>query len=153
VEAFGLGQAGQVLVGLLKIGAVLDQFGTEGTHGGVLLTAIAMRNNDDRSQARAAGGKGDALAVIAARGRGHAGDVRFAATEPVHVDDTAAHFEGSGGSVVLVLDPDLRAGARAQERPADLGSGRHDSVDELGRRLQGSEVREAHSSFLAQRTD
>ncbi len=135
MEALGPGQRGQVLVGFLEVRAVLDQLRAEGSHGGVLFRAIATRDHDHRSQSGAGGGEGHALAVIAASGRGHTGDARFAVAQLIHVDDSPAHFESSGGSVVLVLDPYLGARAGAQQRPADLGSRRHDSIDEFSRGL------------------
>ena len=77
-----------------------------------------------------------ALAVVTASRRNdtrHAGLFLFQA---LHVIQTAAHLEGADGSVVLVLDPDLRARAFRQQRPGVLRGRSHMAVDEFRRLLQ-----------------
>ena len=89
-----------------------------------------------------AGGEGDRLTVIAARGGDDAAGAGMAPPEVVHVGEAAAHLEGADGRVVLVLDPDLGAGARGQQRPGNLRRRRHGGVDGLGRRLYLGQARQ-----------
>ena len=124
------------LARFVEVVAVFDEFRAEGAHGGVLLGRVAARDVDERAEAGSAGGAGLALAVVAA-GRGDdAGAVGLRAAEPVDQRDAAADLEGAGGGVVLVLDPDGRAGAFRQQRPGVLRGGGHVGVDEAGRVLE-----------------
>ena len=70
-------------------------------------------------------GERERLAVIAAGRADDADDVGPRALEPVHIDEPAAHLEGAGRRVVLVLDHDLGAGRRGELRPRELRRRRH----------------------------
>src|SRR2546430_2075876 len=77
---------------------------TKAPHGTVLLDRIAMRHVDRHRHAIAICRVGDALAVIACRGRDQSGSARAFAVETVDIDQPAPHLEGAGRRVVLVLD-------------------------------------------------
>ena len=64
MEALGIGQPGCVFVGLLKIVAMFDQFRAEDAHGRILLRAVAMRDDDHRTQAGKPRREGHTLTVI-----------------------------------------------------------------------------------------
>ena len=70
-----LGQIPAVFVGGLKVVTVLNQFGTERRHGGILFGIIAHGDNHCRRQANFAGGEGDTLAVITPGCRNHRADL------------------------------------------------------------------------------
>ena len=108
--------------------AMLDQFGAERAHGCVLLDAVAVGHDDDRRQPDAPRRECHALAVIAAGGRDHAGDIRLLPLQLLHVGESAAQLEGADRRVVLVLDPDLRARALAEQGPAILRRRQHDRM-------------------------
>src|SRR5262249_58991271 len=108
------------LEGVLEIEAMLDEFGTLGAHGGVLLGAITVRHVNDCAQTRAARGNRHALAVIASRRGDDAVDSGLTALQLVHVDEAAADLEGTDERMVLVLHPDLGARALREQRPDDL---------------------------------
>ncbi len=131
----------RVLVGLLEVGAIFDQLGAERRHRRVFLRVVAAGNDDHRFQADPTGGKGDALAVVAAGGADHPGHVRLLATQRVHVDEAAADLERTDRRMVLVLDPHLAAGAAAQQRPTDLRRRRQMSVDHRRRVLEIGKAR------------
>src|SRR5262249_25159559 len=107
-----------VLVGGLEIMTVLDELGTLRAHGRVLLAAIALGYHDYGGKADTAAGEGDALAVVAAGRRDHAGELGLAPFELGQVDDAAADLEGAERRVVLVLDPDLGTHALREQGPA-----------------------------------
>src|SRR5262245_41684224 len=132
------------LEGVLEIEAMLDEFGTLGAHGGVLLGAITMRHVNDCAQTRAAPGNRHALTVVASRRRDDAGDSGLTALQLVHVDKAAADLEGTDERMVLVLHPDLGARALREKWPEDLRCRRHDGADEIGRRFDCGEVRQSH---------
>ncbi len=77
-----LGQVPCMAIGLVEVAAVLHQLRPEGAHGGVLLHRIALRHHHGDGQAGAARGEGQALAVIAARRRDDAADLRPPAAQP-----------------------------------------------------------------------
>ena len=117
----------------IEIVAFLDQLGAERPHGGILLHRIAKGHDDGGGDADPASGERDALAVIAAGGADRARDAGLLALQPVHVDQPATHLERAGRRVVLVLDPDLGAGAARQQGPGILRRGRHGGMDDGGR--------------------
>src|SRR5215475_1592717 len=130
------------LEGVLEIEAMLDEFGTLGAHGGVLLGAITMRHVNDCAQTRAARGNRHALTVVASRRRDDAGDSGLTALQLVHVDEAAADLEGADERMVLMLHPDLGARALREKWPEDLGCRRYNGADEVGRRFDCGEVRQ-----------
>src|SRR5271154_4962762 len=96
---------------LVEIPPVLDQGGAERAHGGVLFTAIAVRNQDRNADAGAMARKGQALAVVAAGGADDARDLRPLAAAAIHENEAAANLEGADWGVILMLDPNLGTGA------------------------------------------
>ena len=112
--------------------ARLDQFGSERPHRGVLLHRIAVRHDDGGGKAVARGREGNALAVIAAGRAYHPTRFGPVALEAIHVDHAAAHLEGAGRRMVLVLHPDLAAGAPCEQRPGILRRRRHCRVHQAG---------------------
>src|SRR5262249_59061508 len=70
----------------LKVLAVLNELGAKRLHRAVLLDGVAARNVDHRGHAMTARGKGQALAVIAARRRDDTRRVRPLALETVKID-------------------------------------------------------------------
>ena len=114
-----------MLLRLVEIAAVLDELGAEAAHRRVLLDRIAVRHHDEDGKPGTAAGERERLAVIAA-GRAHDADgVGPRTLEPVGIDEPAAHLEGAGRRVVLVLDHDLGAGERGELRPGVLRRRRH----------------------------
>ncbi len=88
---------------------MLDQRRTERGHRGVLLRAVAERDDNGDRQAEAAARPGQRLAVVAAGG----GDQTPTVARPLlrlGKDNPAAHLESAGRKVVFVFDPDLGAG-------------------------------------------
>src|SRR5262245_44841683 len=142
MESLARGTPNCFLEGVLEIEAMLDEFGTLGAHGGVLLCAITVRHVNDCAQTRVARGDRHALAVVASRCRDDAGDSGLAALQLVHVDKAAADLEGTDERMVLVLHPDLGARALREQRPQDLRCRRHNWADEVGRRFDCWEVRQ-----------
>ena len=121
--------------GGIEIVPRLDQFGSEGAHGCVLLDRIAVGHDDRGGDAGSGRRQRDALAVIAA---GRADDARGSgrpALQAVHEDQPAAHLEGTGRRVVLVLDPGLAAGAQREQGPGILCGGRHGALHDGGSRF------------------
>src|SRR5262245_37731127 len=76
--------------------------------------------------------------------RDDARDAGLAALQLVHVDEAAADLEGTNERMILVLHPDLGAGALRKQRPEDLRRRRHNGTDEVGRCLDCGEVRQSH---------
>src|SRR5436309_14497257 len=99
---------------------MLDEPGAEGAHGGVLLGAVAMRDDDGDRYFEPAPGISERLAVIAAGGRDQPVRRRMFARQPADIDQAATHLEGADRRVVLVFYPDLRARPLAQQWPAIL---------------------------------
>jgi hypothetical protein len=121
-----LGEAYRLKPRGLEIIAVLDQPGAKGTHGGVLLAALAVGNDDGDGNTEARAGKGQGLAVIAARGGNDAVVGGAGLGEAPHVDQAAAHLEGACRGVVFVLDPDIGAQSLTEYRPLVLRcAGKH----------------------------
>ena len=79
------GENGRVFERVLEVLAMLDEIAAERPHGCVFLRTIAMGNDNLHGQARCGRGKGDALAVIAARRRDHAPYFGVLLDEPLHV--------------------------------------------------------------------
>jgi len=81
------------------------------SYGSVLLGIITERHNDGSKNAQSARREAGALAVVTA-GRGDdAGNVRVLVFQGLHEGQPAARLEGVDRRVVLVLAPDLAAGA------------------------------------------
>ena len=100
----------------LKVVAMFDKVGAERLHGAIFLDRIAVRHQDRHRQAVAArrqrrrSGRDCRASPRSAR--------RFAdvaALQAVDIDQAAAHLEGAGRGVVLVLDEHRR---RRAARPA-----------------------------------
>ena len=93
--------------------------GAERAHRGVLLGGVAPRDDDGDRKPEAPPGEGEALAVIAARRRNQSGGVRRATAKLVDESQAAAHLEGAGRLMVLVLDDDLGAEPAREQRPGE----------------------------------
>ena len=96
--------------------------------------------------------------MVAARGRDDARDLGTLAPEAIEVDQAAAHLEGAGGRVVLVLDPDLDgllalADGLDEHRPDVLRRGREVVADERLGASQVVEIEEHRASLLAASND
>jgi hypothetical protein len=94
-------------------------------HRRVLLHRVAVRHDDGGGQAVAPRGEADRLAVVAAGGADDAAHGGLLARQRLEVGQAAAHLEGAGRRVVLVLDPHGRPAARAAG-PGVLRRRRHD---------------------------
>jgi hypothetical protein len=152
VQAARFGQGHRVLACRLEILAVLDQLDAQGSHGRVLLHGIAVRHDDGRRKAEAPRAPADRLAMVAARGRDHAAYLRRPSRQPVEVGHAAAHLEGAGRRMVLVLDPHRQAQAIAQQGPGVLRGRRHEAAH-AGERLVDVLASELHfGSTSAMRT-
>ena len=119
------GDRGSVLLGLIEVAAVFNELGAEGAHCRILLGRIAVRHHDRRGNSGALRRKGKRLAMIAARGRDDALDLRPLASQPIHVDHAAAHLERANRRVILMLDEDIGARAFRKARPRVLRRRRH----------------------------
>jgi len=85
-------------------------------HGGILIQAVAVRNDDGDGHAGPRTCIAQGLTMIAA-GRGDdTAHMRALPPQAIHVDEPATHLEGAGGSVVLVLDPDCSADPAGEQR-------------------------------------
>ena len=115
----------RMVLRLVEVAAVFDEFGAETAHRRVLLGRIAMRYDDRGRQSGALRGESERLAVIAARRRDDAFDMRPFAFEPLHVEEASAQLESADRRVIFVLDEDLGADTRAQQRPRILRRRRH----------------------------
>src|SRR4051794_1505124 len=104
-----IGQKGCVLICLLKIIAKLNEIGPKGSHRGILLSTVAVRNHNDSAQTHTLCGKRDALAMIATRGSNYSTQRWLAAAQRVHINQTTADFECAQRRMILVLYPDFRA--------------------------------------------
>ena len=141
MQLLPLGELGRVLVGGLEIVPGFDELRAESLHRAVLADVVAVRHDDRRRRGRAAPRQGDALPVIAGRRGDHPAQLRLGAPDRVEIDEPAADLEGADRRVVLVLDPQLGADPRRQQRPAILRGRRHGPMDERRRRLQSSRDR------------
>ena len=139
-QALGGGDAGGFLARRFEIRAMLDQPRTERAHRRVLLHAVAVRHDDRHGHAVALPGIGERLPVVAARRRDDAGDIGALARKTFDIDQAAAQLEGAGWRVVLVLDPDIRAAAFAQQRPTVLRRAREARMHQM---LRGFEFGES----------
>jgi hypothetical protein len=83
--------------------------------------------------------------MVAARRGDDPPHIRPLALEPVEIDNAAAHLEGADGRVVLVLDDDLDAGHRLEQRPGILWGRRHARADQ---RDDGLKLGQAEHSGL-----
>ena len=81
---------------------------------------IAMRYDDRGRQSGALRGESQRLAVIAARRRDDAFDMRPFAFQPLDVEEASAQLESADRRVIFVFDEDLGADPRAQQRPRIL---------------------------------
>src|SRR5208283_4200348 len=79
-----------------------------------------MRYDDRGRQSGALRGESERLAVIAARRRDDAFEMRPFAFEPLDVDEAAAQLEGADRRMIFVFDEDLGADTGAQQRPRIL---------------------------------
>ncbi len=127
--AFG-GDPHRFLARRLEVVAVLDELGAERAHRRVLLARIAARNIDAHREPGARAGEGEALAVVAARRRDDAFGVRVAPLQRVDEGQPAAHLEGAGRIVVLVLDHRLGAEPPGDQRPGDRRRRRQRRADD-----------------------
>ncbi|MPM26289.1 hypothetical protein SDC9_72790 [bioreactor metagenome] len=82
-----------------------------------------MRHDDGARHAVLAGGPGDALAVVAARGADDFARQRILLRKLLEERQPAANLEGSDRVVVLMLEPAVRAQPLGQQRPAVLRRG------------------------------
>ena len=78
--------------------------------------------------------------MVAAGRADHAAHMRPLALQAFHVDQPAAHLEGAGRRVVLVLHPDLGAAARRQQRPGVVRRRREGGVHQTGGSLERGQV-------------
>src|SRR4051812_32343789 len=116
-EAGGGGAAIRLFASGLKVLTMLDEFGAQRLHGAILLDRIAARHQDRHGHAVTARGEGQALAMIAARRRDQSRGAGALAPHPVDIDQSAAHLEGCGRRVVLMLDDHACTEAFRQQRP------------------------------------
>ena len=117
MQAALCGQRLGVIEGGVEVLAMLDQLGAVALHGAVLFTAVAVWYDNDGGQAVARRRKRYALAVIAARGGDDAGRFRVFTSQLAGVADAAAHLEGPGREVVLVLHQNVAARSLVQQWP------------------------------------
>ena len=89
--------------GIVIVAAMLDQFGAQRTHGGDLVRIVDGRHDQHTANAEATAGIGQRLAVIAC-GAGNDAAPLLLLGEPGHQVEAAAHLEGGGRQVVLVLE-------------------------------------------------
>ena len=74
--------------------------------------------------------------MIAAGGGDDARDMRAIALETFGVNQPAPEFEGAGWSMILVLDPYVRARTRGKQRPIVLWRARKTFVHDACRGLE-----------------
>src|SRR5258705_6464086 len=122
----------------LKIPPPFDQLDAERLHGGILLDAVAVRNDDHRWNSIAQSSEADGLSVIPPGGGYDSGRLSRAG-QFVEVDKASTQLECTCWRMVLVLYPHCCSGSCVQQRPPVLWSRRHRLVDERG---GGFEVRE-----------
>src|SRR5437870_12019862 len=124
------------LGGRLEVVPLFDHFDAECSHGGIFLDAVACRNYDSGGNAKAASGEANRLAVIPSGGGDYSRRLGGVATKLVNINETAAHFKCTGGSMVLVLDPHRRADTRFEKGPPVLRRRRQRAVDQLRCRVE-----------------
>src|SRR5580692_4184457 len=107
VEPAGGGPASGLLARFIEITAVLDHRRPESAHGQVFGGAVPVRNINDGRDFFAPGCKRNRLPMIAARRRDYGPDGRGGIPQMAKVYERASNLEGSYGSVILVLDPEL----------------------------------------------
>ena len=120
--------------------AVLDERGTPGTHGRVLVRAVAQRHHDADVNPLGATSERNALTVVAACGTDDASHVGPVAPEVLHVHKATTHLEGAGWRVVLVLHPHLSTERFREQWPHVLRCRGHrsaDNADRLGELVAG----------------
>ena len=120
------------VAGFLEIHAMLDQLGAQRRHRGVLLRAVAERDDNRDGKIEAAARPGQRLAMVAASGGDEAPAGRLVASE----HHPAANLEGAGWKVIFMFNPDLGTGARAQQRPAYLRGSGQVGVHQIRRLLE-----------------
>jgi hypothetical protein len=91
---------------LLKVSTLLDHFDAKCAHRGVLFDAVVDRHEDGGGNSVLTRCESNGLSVISSRGRDDTGGPLLGAAKLVYVNEAAAHLEGTGGGVILVLDPD-----------------------------------------------
>ncbi len=129
---------------VLEVMPVLDQFRAKRAHRGILLAAVAMRDDDRRLHSGPRRGVRDTLAVIAAGCRDQARRRTRRAREAVHIDDSAAQLERADGAVIFVFDPDFCSSARSEQRPSNLCRWSDRPADNLRRGDQFIAPRQDH---------
>ena len=150
--AFG-GELPRVLQRFLEVRAMDHQFGALRGHGAVLFRIVAFRHHDHRAQTKPRRRRRDRLTVIAASRRDDARAIGLARLQFAQIRHPATDLERADGRMVLVLDPDLAAGAPGQQRPRILWRGRHHRVNAFRRFGEFGQV-QTHLSppFLGART-
>src|SRR6266550_3314786 len=133
---------------LLKIAPLLNDFHAERSHRSVFFNAIVDRHYDRGRNSVLTCGESDGLAVISSCRRNQAGGLATRAAKLVDVDETTAHLEGAGRSVVFVLYPDGRAHTGVEQWPPILWSRRHRAIDECRGRLQIDQRRQLVQSIM-----
>jgi hypothetical protein len=128
LEAALLGQLRRKLLRVIEIAAVLDQFGTEGPHRGILLDRVAARHHDRGMHPEVTRRERETLAVVPPGRAEDAADVRTLSCKAVEIDETASHLEGADRRVVLVLHDDRAPEPPGEKRPRVLGRGGHGRV-------------------------
>ena len=88
-----------------------------------------MRHDDGCGNAVLARGVTHRLAMVAARRADDAGGAVAAPRKIAEINQSSTQLERADGGVVLVLDPDLRADRRLQQRPRVLRRRRHRFVN------------------------
>ena len=141
VQFISVRQHRRMGAGLVKILAAFNHGSAEGTHGGILFHRVAFRHHDPDWKAYAARCQCEALAVIAACGCDQAFGARFAGQQTLHIQQAAAHFEGTGGRVVFMLDPYRATHAFGQQRPGQLRCGRQGLVHGMGCKAKGIQIK------------
>src|ERR1700732_3719969 len=103
----------------------LDDFDPKRAHRGIFLDAIVDGYNDRRRDTVLMRCKSHRLAVISSRCGDYSLGLGTGAAELFEIDETATHFERTGGGVVLVFDPDCRSNTRFKKWPPVLRRRRH----------------------------
>src|SRR5258706_3047308 len=114
MEVARLGECGGVLERFLEVAPMLDQLDAERAHRGVLLDAVAARDDDGRGNAEAPRCPRDALAVIPPARGDHPAHLGLAGAQLAEVSESAAQLERADRAVVIVLQPDLEDASPAE---------------------------------------
>ena len=115
----------------VEITAMLDQPGAKRHHRSVLLAAVAARDHDSHGNARPLPGIGKRLAMVATGRRDYSTHLGATSAQPVEEGQPATDLERPGRRMVLMLDPDLTAGAGGQEWPGIACGRRKSRVNDL----------------------